>query len=114
VNYGRTAPGTHAAALGEKMRQETAQALEQALKHASLTTGLEGLVEKVAIAMKAPGMFQGLRNLGANVMGKVKPVLAAGALGLGAGALASTAYHNAKQDELQRSNPLVYSPMSGV
>ncbi len=49
VNYGRTAPGTHLSALGDKMRTETSQALEQLLKQGSLTTGLEGLLAKVAM-----------------------------------------------------------------
>ena len=107
VNYGRSGPGSAMHALGEKMRQETAQALEQALKHASFTTGLEPL-------MKAAGLMQSVGNSISNASRAAKPWLIGGALAAGAGALGHAVYRNAKQDELQRNNPLVYTPMTGV
>lgn len=104
VNYGRTGPGSAVHALGEKMREETAKALEQGLKHASFSTGLEGLVKQAA----------GIGSFASNMVSKAKPWVIGGGLAVGAGALGHMAYRNMKQDELQRNNPLVYSPMTGV
>ncbi len=108
VNYGRTGPGSTVHMLGEKMRQETAQALEQGLKHASFSTGLEALVSKTA------GPLDAVKGFAGKAIGKAAPWVVGGGLAVGAGALGHMAYNNAKQDELQRHNPLVYSPMTGV
>ena len=125
ISYGRTAPGSPLADLGDRMRRETGSALEQLLKHGSFTTGLEPLV-KMAIAMEAPpgtnawSRFQqvpetigrGFSALGRGVRNALpKP----GTLGLmGLGAAGALAYGVHRQNEHDRQNyPLVYAPMQG-
>lgn len=123
VNYGRTGPGTHLESVGAKMRQETAQALEQLMKHGSFATGLEETV-KLAIAMRMPTPTPGMASRAATAVGgaaratgKAMRPLAYGAgiglagAGLGLGALA---HHTAQADEQARRPSLVYSPMTGV
>jgi hypothetical protein len=103
------------------MRAETAQALEQLMKHGSFETGLEETV-KLAIAMRVPTPGLGARAAtavggAARATGKALRPLAygtgIGVAGAGLG-LAALAHHTAQADERAQHPSLVYSPMTGV